>query len=427
MFYGWIVVAVGTLGVVSSAPGQTMGVGPFTESLMDALGLTRMQLSLTYAAGTILSGFLMTSGGRLIDRIGVRAMGVGSTLALALSLLVLAVSGEISAGLAQLLGVTSIAAVSLPVSTAAFFLLRFTGQGLTAMTGRVMIGKWFERRRGFVFGLTGVFVSFGFGMCQIFFNFLIETISWQGAYLALAAGIGIGMTAIAFVFYREQPEDFGLEKDGAVREPVASGRPRPAPVRRKDFTLAETARSYPFWVFTGGLAAQGLVVTAFTFHIISIAQESGITKEHAFWLNVPLSFMLVITNIVFGWISDRTRLHYILQFMMVMQAVGTLALFFLGTTPGQVAFVVGFGISGGLFGLLSGSVWPRFYGMTHLGAITGLNTSVLVISTAVGPPLFAVAHGFLGSYRAGFGICTGLPLLILILATWAKNPQAEGV
>lgn len=427
VFYGWVVVAVGTLGVVSSAPGQTMGVGPFTEALMDALGLSRMQLSIGYALGTILSGFLITSGGRVIDRIGVRAMGVASSLLLAASLVVMAFCGEISEGIASAFGVTSAALVSLPVSVVAFLFLRFMGQGMTAMTGRVMIGKWFDRRRGFAIGLTGMFVSFGFGMCQIFFNFLIERLTWQGAYLALAVGVGVGMTIVTFIFYREQPEDFGLEKDGAV--PVAEGDDETHALRlpQKDFTLGEAARSYTFWVFTAGLASQGLVVTAVTFHIISVAQEAGITKEHAFWLNLPLSLVLVATNVVFGWLSDRTKLRYLLAFMMCMQVTGTLALFYLGTIPGQVVFVAGFGISGGLFGLLVGSAWPRFYGMAHLGAITGLNMSVLVISTALGPPLFAVAHDLLGSYRAGFGICASIPAIVALLSIRAENPQPHGL
>lgn len=404
-----------------------MGVGPFTEALMDALGLTRMQLSIGYALGTIFSGFLITSGGRLIDRVGVRVMGVASSLLLALSLVVMAFCGDVAEGIASLLGITEAAIVSLPVAVIAFLFLRFMGQGMTAMTGRVMIGKWFDRRRGFAIGLTGVFVSFGFGMCQIFFNFLIERLSWQGAYLTLAAGVGIGMTLVTAVFYRERPEDFGLEKDGAVAAPTGGdGAVRPR-LPQKDFTLGEAARSYTFWVFTAGLASQGLVVTAVTFHIISVAQEAGITKEHAFWLNVPLSLVLVATNVVFGWISDRTRLRYLLAFMMCMQAAGTLALFYLGTVPGQVVFVAGFGMSGGLFGLLVGSAWPRFYGMAHLGAITGLNMSVLVITTALGPPLFAVAHDLLGSYRAGFGICASIPAVVALLSIRAENPQPHGL
>ena len=36
-FYGWVVVAVGSLGVAMSIPGQTLGVSVFTDSLIEVL------------------------------------------------------------------------------------------------------------------------------------------------------------------------------------------------------------------------------------------------------------------------------------------------------------------------------------------------------------------------------------------------------
>lgn len=427
MYYGWVVVAVAILGIVTSAPGQTMGVGPFTESLMEALGLTRMQISAGYAIGSIISGFLMTPGGRLIDRYGVRATAVAVSIAFGFSLIVLAYSGGIAAALSDAMGITAVAAVSMPVAIVSFLFLRFMGQGMMSMAGRVMIGKWFDRRRGLAMGISGMCISFGFGMSQVFFNFLIELAGWQTAYLIIAAIVGIGMSAVAFVFYREQPEDFGLEKDGTVGATSKGGGPLAPRKILRDFTLREASRSYTFWVFTAALASQGFIVTAVTFHIVSVATEAGITKEYAFWLNLPLSLVLVLTNLFFGWLSDRTKLKYILAFMMIVQSAGTFALIALDSIAGQAIFVAGFGISGGLFGLLLGSALPRFFGLAHLGAISGLNMSLLVILSALGPPLFAFAYGAFGSYHSGYWICGALPLLIAVLALKADNPQTGGL
>ena len=35
-FYGWWLAAVGTLGILASMPGQTMGVSVFTDQLLEA-------------------------------------------------------------------------------------------------------------------------------------------------------------------------------------------------------------------------------------------------------------------------------------------------------------------------------------------------------------------------------------------------------
>ena len=34
-YYGWLILIVSTIGLVMSAPGQTIGVSVFTESLLD--------------------------------------------------------------------------------------------------------------------------------------------------------------------------------------------------------------------------------------------------------------------------------------------------------------------------------------------------------------------------------------------------------
>ncbi|MCK5198258.1 MAG: hypothetical protein KAR21_07900, partial [Spirochaetales bacterium] len=46
--YGWIILIVGTIGVLMSIPGQTMGVSVFTDFLIEALEISRTGISTTY-------------------------------------------------------------------------------------------------------------------------------------------------------------------------------------------------------------------------------------------------------------------------------------------------------------------------------------------------------------------------------------------
>ena len=79
-FYGWMILVWGTIGMLMSIPGQTMGVSVFTESLLDELVVNRDQLSIAYMLGTMGSAFLLPWVGRLYDRVGARpiAKGTGS-------------------------------------------------------------------------------------------------------------------------------------------------------------------------------------------------------------------------------------------------------------------------------------------------------------------------------------------------------------
>jgi len=58
-FYGWYILAISTVGVIFSIPGQTMGFSVFTDVLISELELTRVQLSLAYCLGTVASGMTL--------------------------------------------------------------------------------------------------------------------------------------------------------------------------------------------------------------------------------------------------------------------------------------------------------------------------------------------------------------------------------
>jgi cyanate permease len=313
------------------------------------------------------------------------------------------------------------------VACPAFFFLRFFGQGLLAMIPRVMVGRWFERRRGLAVGLQGLFVSFGFGAAPLGLNALIESFGWQGAYVALALVVGAGMTLVGWVFYRERPEDHGLMRDGKpFAKADGSGKPSLFAVRR-EYDVVEARRTYIFWIYSIALASQGLVITAVTFHIVSLSVSSGITEQQGLSLFLPMAIINVIANLSAGWISDRIRLKWILLVMMAGQALGGVALLFLDVPAARALVVIGFGISGGLFGTLIGVAWPRFFGTVHLGAISGLNMSVMVLASSLGPILFGALYDRTGSYDLGVMACVGMSLAIFTAGLWANNPQmAEG-
>ncbi|MEN8446946.1 MAG: MFS transporter, partial [Cyanobacteria bacterium J06555_13] len=72
IFYGWVILLTSVLGVLASVPGQTIGVSVFTDHLIEATGLSRLQLANTYLVGTLTSGCLLPLGGKMLDRLGAR-------------------------------------------------------------------------------------------------------------------------------------------------------------------------------------------------------------------------------------------------------------------------------------------------------------------------------------------------------------------
>ena len=63
-YYGWLIWVFSTLGILISIPGQTMGMAVFTDHLIEALHLSRTQLSMAYLIGTVGSSLFLTRAGR---------------------------------------------------------------------------------------------------------------------------------------------------------------------------------------------------------------------------------------------------------------------------------------------------------------------------------------------------------------------------
>ena len=74
-----------------------MGVSVFTDTLIERLRLTRMQLSIAYLIGTSMSGFLLPFGGKAFDKFGSRKTAVYVCFVLGLVLIYFAYSDYISA------------------------------------------------------------------------------------------------------------------------------------------------------------------------------------------------------------------------------------------------------------------------------------------------------------------------------------------
>lgn len=411
-FYGWSILAFGTLGMVMSSPGQTIGVSVFTDFLISELGLSRTLLSLAYLVGTVGSAFLLAQAGKLYDHFGGRLVASSAGLVLALVLVGLTVTPAIA-------GFLGGPVMGFVVISLGFFLLRFSGQGMLTLGSRNMVMEWFDERRGLANAVMGISISFGFSYAPRVFDDLIQAFGWQGAWRAVAAAVAV-FAVLAFVFYRDTPEAHGFQPDGPLRgksrkthAEAASGRP---------FTLTEARRTYAFWVFALTLFMAGLVVTAYTFHIVSIFSEAGMSRAEAVGVFLPAAVVAVIFEFLGSYLSDYIRLKYLamLQLFGLMILTVSIALLRPGITV--LGVILGQGVMQGMFGILSNVTWPRFFGRPHLGAISGFAMALTVAGTAVGPYIYSFGRDITGGYAAPAFLCTAIGLLLFFGALKADRP-----
>ncbi|NOY90789.1 MAG: MFS transporter [Deltaproteobacteria bacterium] len=402
-----------------SIPGQTMGVSVFTDALIEHTGLSRLGLANAYLAGTLTSGLLLPFGGTLLDRWGARVLVVLSSLGLGLTLVLLS---QIDRVIQVLGGAESVAFVALALS---FVLLRFSGQGMLTMVSRTMLGKWFDRRRGLVAGISGLFIAFGFAGAPLVLSWGIDLAGFRGAWLGLALIVGLGMSVVGWLFYRDSPEVCGLRMDGDAEQTADESRARgrsPA-AEEPDLTRRQAVSQRAFWSVTLALAFQGLLITAITFHIVDLGALAGLDRARVVTLFLPMAGISTATGFLAGWAADRLPMRALLVVMMLAQGLGVASAAWIGEPSFFWLAALGLGVSGGLFGPISTVALPRFFGRLHLGSIAGVQMMAIVIGSALGPSLLAVSKSISGGYADGLFVGCVLPVVGLILALLTKDPR----
>lgn len=416
IYYGYVVLIIGTIGVFASIPGQTVGVSVFTDPLKDALGLTRNQFSNAYMIGTLLSSFFVSRSGVLFDRFGARYVAFFATLLLAFAVLLCSVSVQISTVIKELLNTTSWF-IPFGVITLLFFGMRFSGQGVLTMASRNMIMMWFDKNRGKVNAISGISVSLGFSASPILINALIENNGWQLSWQILASSLLI-FSFFILQFYRNKPEDFQLKVDGGNNEDVSVEKD----AAELNFTLNQAKKTRAFWMYCLTLSFNSFFITGFTFHVISIFTSNDYSKEQAIAVFLPLSIISITVSTLGNVLSDYIYHKIYLFIMLASGLLASIGLIYLTTPYGVYGLIGGLGVLGGIYSVVNGVTWPRYFGREHLGAITGKAMSYLIICSAIGPSLFSYSFTYFGSYRY-IGYLNIIILVVLLMGSFkVKRP-----
>ena len=414
-FYGWVIWGFSTLGILFSIPGQTMGLAVFTNSFMEVLGLSRTELSLAYLIGTIGSSLFLARAGRWYDLFGGRIMITLSSIFLSLMILYISFVDILSIYLG------SSVLVSFILIMIGYFGVRFFGQGVLTSCSRNVLLLWFIKKRGLVGGIRNIFVSLGFSLAPLFLAGLISIYDWRESLWILAAIGGIGFSFMAFIFIRDNPESCDLKADGISSESIEE-----IPKEVKSVSLREVKLNPIFWIYSLSLSMHALFGTALVFHIISIFEEAGKSQAEAFSYFIPAAIFSTISNLLASWVADKITLKPILILMLLSFCLGSIGFINLEKDWGFWLLAFGFGVGGGLWGVLSNLTFIRFFGPKHLGEISGFNSSLTVFASAIGPAAFSVGFDFFGNYAFPAQICLVFLIVLLLFSIFLDYKEVKG-
>lgn len=404
IFYGWVILVAGTLGLILTSPGQTYSLSIFTEHFITDLGLSRSLVSTLFTIGTLSGSLALPVVGRQIDRYGSRRVVVVTSILLGLACIYM--------GLVQnwlMLGF-------------GFIAVRLLGQGSLGLVCQVVINQWWVRRRGLVMGLAGLVSSLlGLGGFPILLNWLIPLFGWRFTF-ALVGLLLLGVMApLGLLLFRPRPELYGLLPDGgwrSLRSPAPGAEPA-----EENWTLREATRTPAFWVLSLSLASMAMGMTGLFFHMVSIFSDKGLDADVAAFVFLPLGLTSAVVNFGSGYLVDRIPVKFLLASGLFCQALAVWLVQVLASVELALLFGLALGLAMGLIRTMETVSWAAFFGRLHLGSISGAGTSILIVGSALGPIPPGFARDVLGQYDPALILLTALPFLLGLAALFLNRPR----
>jgi MFS transporter, OFA family, oxalate/formate antiporter len=409
IYYGWVIMLVGTLGMIMTSPGQTYAESIFIESIIKDLSISRSLVSSLYAFGTLVGGLSLPYWGKQIDKQGTRKMVTLVAILFGLSCIYMGFVKN-----ALMIGI-------------GFILIRMLGQGSLGLISQTAINHWWVKKRGTIMGISGLLMALlGMGAFPSLVYWLISISDWRMAYIILGLGLLLIMAPVGYLLFRDKPEDYQLYPDGMVMED--SDVSQTATVDQfgeENWTLKEAMHTQAFWVFAIGLSLFALLATGLTFHLVSIFQTQGLDPTLAASVFVPIAITAALITLLTGMLSDRIALHYLMALGLVLQGITLVISQSLQGAGTVLLFGIIFGITSGVVRPVGTVVWPSFFGRKHLGSIFGFISALTVLGAALGPLPFGFAYDLIGHYRPVLLVFAAISIILGLLTLLTRKPSKK--
>lgn len=357
-----------------------MSFGAFVRPWEDAFDAGRGTITVIGALSFLVYGGSQPFVGRLVDGFGIRRVLVGSTLLVAVGL-VLSALAQAPWQLALAYGV---------VASLGF-------GGASGVAASVAVTYWFTERRGLAFAL----VEAGFGAGQLLLvPAALAAIGWTGWREVLLGGavlLAVGVAPVLWRYLRDRPADVGLLPIGG---PLPAAAEQAAPGSEQGVIgFSSLVRSRPFWglgvpFFVCGITTTGLIDT----HLIPLAQDRGIGSATTGIAVALLAAANVAGILASGPLADRVDNRKLLFALYATRGLSLVALASLVDARTLVLFALLFGLVD--FSVVAPTQWlaARYVQPQAVGLAFGCLNALHQLGSALGAWLPGVVHDATGSY-----------------------------
>ncbi|MBX9589287.1 MAG: MFS transporter [Hyphomonadaceae bacterium] len=409
-FYGWVIVAVVFVSMAIGVNART-AFSLLFPPILDEFRWDRAVTAGAFSFGFLVSAVMSPLLGRMMDRVGPRAVMELGVLLLTAGLLLAPLTTEpwqLYATLGVLVGGGSVC-------------LGYSGQSL-------FLPNWFIRRRGLATGVAFAGVGIGSILLLPAVQLVIDSSGWRTACWAMGL-LALVVLAPINLLLRKRPEDIGLQPDGDAA-PATAAAARASNVADPawaavDWTLGRAVRTQRFWWIALGYFCGLYAWYAVQVHQTKYLIEVGFTPTVAAWALGFVSLLGIPGQIILGHVSDRLGREWVWTAGVLGFSMCYLALLLLQVFPSTALLYVMIAAQGGLgYGLTTvfAAIVVEIFQGKHYGTIFGTLMLIAISGGALGPWATGALFDAYGNYTLAFWIGIAASL-VSMLAIWLAAPR----
>jgi MFS family permease len=404
--YGWVNVVLAALLMLATLPGRTQGLGLITEPLLKDFGIDRVVYAHVNLWATLLGAAFCFPAGYLIDRFGLRL---------------------VSGALTMLLGVTvwgmSDSARDLTVLFILIMLTRALGQSALSVVSITTVGKSFGGKTGLAMGVYSFLLSVFFAVAFVIVGGSVSAHGWRAAWFQIAAALMFGIAPLVLIFLREPPKAPAFTVNSEAEA-------APATNTFESLSLPQALMTPAFWIFAGGTSLFNLVASGLGLFNEAVLAEHGFSQKTYVTFLAVSTLVSLVGQLICGWLTLRWPQRRLMGLALFVYAAALAMLPFIKTMAQLWVFAVLLGGAAGMVMVVFFSIWSHAFGRAHLGRIQGAAQMLTVLSSAIGPLLFAKCAALTGSYTPLI-LALAPAVFLLGVASWKVTlprlvPAPEG-
>ena len=381
--------------IVTLSMGIRHGFGLWLQPITQEMGWTRQSFALAIAIQNLSWGLIGIFVGMVADRFGAFRVLIGGAVLYGLGLVGMALSPT-----------------QLMFALTAGVLIGAAQAGTTYAVIYGVLGRQIApERRSWAMGVAAAAGSFGQFLMVPVEGFLISSLGWQEALIALA------LLVLLIV-----PLAFGL------REPGFKGA---APVQRSQSipqALAEALRTPSFLLLTAGYFVCGFQVVFIAVHMPSYIKDLGLSPQVASFSLALIGLFNVFGTYIAGSLGQRMPRRHILAFIYFARSVAIVLFLWVPISPLSVY----------VFSAVMGMLWlstvpptnatiAQIFGVQHLSMLGGMVFFSHQIGSFMGVWLGGYLYDSTGSYDIVWYISIGLGVLAgLVSLPLREQPLQRG-